>query len=216
MDFSLVLKIAPFISLGLFMTLKYAISSLFCGLPFGIILAISKTGRLKFIQKIANFYTAIFRGTPLFVQFSLIYYATPQVLGYHPTPFQAGLIAFSLNSAAYSSEVIRAGIQSIEQGQWEAAQVLGLSRYQTWRHIVIPQAFRACLPALINEMINLVKESAIVTFFGEMDIMRRAQIIAAEKFIFFEPYLLAACLYFSVVMVLASIGKFLERRYAVR
>lgn len=209
------LKVSPFIIKGAFVTLKYALSALFCGLPLGIFLAINKINSGFLLKMLSDAYTSIFRGTPLFVQFSLIYYASPQLFGWKPTPFEAGLLTFSLNSAAYSSEVIRAGIASIPSGQWDAARVLGLTKSQTWRYIVMPQALRTSLPALVNEMINLIKESAIVSFVGEMDLMRRAQIIAAEKFIFFEPYIITACVYFSLVMIFSFFGRFLERRYVI-
>lgn len=204
----------PFILLGIGVTLKFTLVSLMCGLPLGILLAIGKLSTKKSLNKIASSYTAIFRGTPLLVQLGIIFYAIPQLTGYTISAFEAGVIAFSLNSAAYSSEIIRAGIQAIDPGQWEAAKVLGLSTQTTWVKIILPQALRNILPALVNEMVDLLKETALVSVIGEADLLRRAQIIAAEKFLYFEPLIIAASCYFIMVMGISSLAKRLEKRLA--
>jgi len=195
-------------------TLKFSLASLLCGLPLGIILAIGKLSNTFVLEKIATAYTAVFRGTPLLVQLGIIFYATPQLIGYPISAFEAGILAFSLNSAAYSSEIIRAGIRAIDPGQWDAAKVLGISVTQTWVKVILPQAIRNILPALVNEMVNLLKESALVSIIGEADLLRRAQIVAAEKFLYFEPLIVAASLYFMMVMVISFMAKKLEKRWA--
>ncbi len=162
--------------------------------------------------RIAQIYTSIFRGTPLIVQLSLIFFGLPVITGYNMSPFVAGVITFSLNSAAYTSEIIRSGLQSIDQGQWEAGVVLGLSRMQILRHIILPQAFRLSLPSLVNEWIDLLKESALVSIIGEADLFRRAQIIAAEKYLYFEPYLTVAVCYYIMVLILTLLASRLEKR----
>jgi ABC-type amino acid transport system permease subunit len=159
-------------------------------------------------------YTAIFRGTPLLVQLGIIFYATPQLTGYAISAFEAGILAFSLNSAAYSSEIIQAGIKAIDPGQWEAAKVLGIPLRVTWLKIITPQALRNILPSLVNEMVDLLKETALVSMIGEADLLRRAQIVAAEKFLYFEPLMVAASCYFVMVMVISHLAKKLERRLA--
>ena len=204
----------PYIAGGITVTLKFAFASLLCGLPLGIILAISKLSNIFVLEKIATAYTAVFRGTPLLVQLGIIFYATPQLIGYPISAFEAGILAFSLNSAAYSSEIIRAGIKAIDPGQWDAAKVLGISATQTWVKVILPQAIRNILPALVNEMVNLLKESALVATIGEADLLRRAQIVAAEKFLYFEPLIVAASFYFVMVMVISFMAKKLEKRWA--
>jgi ABC-type amino acid transport system permease subunit len=142
----------------------------------------------------------------------LIYYATPQLTGYTISAFEAGVLTFSLNSAAYSSEIIRAGIESIDIGQWEAAQVLGLSRWQLLRGVIFPQAVRNVLPALVNEMVDLLKESALVSTIGEADLLRQAQKVASEKYLYFEPLIIAAACYYVMVMLISFSAKKLEQR----
>jgi His/Glu/Gln/Arg/opine family amino acid ABC transporter permease subunit len=204
----------PYIAGGVAVTLKFSFFSLLCGLPLGVILAIGKLSNTFVLEKIATAYTAVFRGTPLLVQLGIIFYATPQLIGYPISAFEAGILAFSLNSAAYSSEIIRAGIRAIDPGQWDAAKVLGISVTQTWVKVILPQAIRNILPALVNEMVNLLKESALVSIIGEADLLRRAQIVAAEKFLYFEPLVVAASLYFMMVMVINFMAKKLEKRWA--
>ena len=207
-------EIAPFILQGMTITLKYTFFSLLGGLPLGALLAFGKISKFFWLRWFSNGYTAIFRGTPLLVQLGLFYYATPQLTGYQISVFEAGILTFSLNSAAYTSEIMRTGIQSIDVGQWDAAKVLGFSHRQSLWFIIIPQAFCIILPALVNEMIDLLKESALMATLSEMDLLRRAQVISAEKFLFFEPYLLAAFGYFILVNILGVLGKLLERKLA--
>lgn len=212
LHFADILPSIPFILAGVGVTLKFTILSLLCGLPLGVGLALCKISSFCILKKIADAYTSIFRGTPLLVQLSLIFFATPQLTGYPISAFEAGVIAFSLNSAAYSSEIIRAGIQAIDKGQWDAAKVLGISYRRTLWKIILPQALRNILPALVNEMVNLLKESALVSIIGETDLLRRAQVVASEKFLYFEPLLMAALLYFLMVVVISFFAKKLEKK----
>jgi His/Glu/Gln/Arg/opine family amino acid ABC transporter permease subunit len=212
LHFDAILPSLPFILEGVLVTLKFTFTSLLCGLPLGILLALAKISTKRPLNIFATFYTSIFRGTPLLVQLGIIFFATPQLTGYPITAFEAGVLTFSLNSAAYSSEIIRAGIQSIDKGQWEAAQVLGLSYMQTLTTIILPQAVRNILPSLVNEMVDLLKESALVSTIGETDLLRRAQIVAGEKYLYFEPLLVAALGYYLMVMAVSSGAKILERK----
>lgn len=202
----------PFILAGVGVTLKFTLVSLACGLPLGILLALCKISSQALLRWIAEAYTSVFRGTPLLVQLFIFYFATPQLTGYAISTFEAGVLTFSLNSAAYSSEIIRAGIQGIDRGQWDAAYVLGLPYSQTLRTIILPQAIRNILPALVNEIIDLLKESALISTLGEADLLRRSQIVASEKYLFFEPLLIAAVGYYMMVMVISLLAKILERK----
>jgi len=211
LHFDIIWPSLPFILEGVVVTIKFTLMSLLCGLPLGVLLALAKISS-PILRSIANVYTSIFRGTPLLVQLFIFYFATPQLTGYAISTFEAGVITFSLNSAAYSSEIIRAGIQAIEQGQWDAAYVLGLSYRQTLLTIILPQAVRNILPALVNEIVDLLKESALISTLGEADLLRRSQIIASEKYLFFEPLLVAAIGYYVMVMVISFLAKALERK----
>lgn len=202
----------PFILWGTLVTLKYTVFSIFFGLILGTVLAIFKISHLKPLTYFGRFYTSIFRGTPLLVQLSLVYFATPQLTGYKITAFEAGLFAFSLNSGAYISEIIRAGIQAVDKGQFEAALSLGVSYGSAMKDIILPQAIKNILPALVNEMVDLLKESALVSVIGEMDLLRRANIVAAQKYIYFEPLILVAAVYYILVMTFSSFAKKFEKR----
>lgn len=212
MHFDSILPSIPFILGGVWVTLQFTFTSLACALPLAILLALAKISSNRPLRGFAAVYTSIFRGTPLLVQLGLIYYGLPQLTGHMFSPFEAGVLAFSLNSAAYTSEIMRAGIQSIDPGQWEAAKVLGLSYTQTFRAVVLPQAVRNILPALVNEIVDLLKESAIVSVIGEADLLRRTQIVAAEKYLYFEPFIVAALGYYVMVLIISSFAKFLEKR----
>lgn len=197
---------------GILVTLKFTLVSLLCGLPLGIVLALFKISRTRATRVFANAYTSLFRGTPLLVQLGLFYHAIPQLTGYSVTAFEAGVFTFALNSAAYTSEIICSGIRSIDLGQWEAAQVLGLSRFRTIFGIILPQAVRNILPALVNEMVDLLKESALVSTIGEADLLRQVNKISAEKFLYFEPLIIAAVCYYIMVMMISQSAKILEKR----
>ncbi len=212
LNFEAILPSLPFILEGLVVTLQFTLIAIACGLPLGALLSFCKIGRSCALRYFADGYTAVFRGTPLLVQLGLIYYGIPQITGYKITAFEAGIITFSLNSAAYTSEIIRTGIQSIDRGQWDAGYVLGLSYSTVLFRIIMPQAVRNILPALVNEMVDLLKESALVATIGEMDLFRRAQIVGAEHFIYFEPVLCVAVIYFLMVMVISKGAKLLERK----
>jgi His/Glu/Gln/Arg/opine family amino acid ABC transporter permease subunit len=196
---------------GVGITLKYSLISVLLGIFIGLLLTMSSYSNI-FWQTFRRFYVSIFRGTPLLIQLSIVYYATPGLTGYKISAFEAGVIAFSLNSGAYISEVIRAGISSIDKGQFEAAYTLGIPKSQMMRDIIMPQAMRNILPALFNEIIDMVKESALVSVIGEADLMRRAQTVAGEKYTFFEPLLVAAICYYIMISLLSFCGKLIENK----
>ncbi|MES2253313.1 MAG: amino acid ABC transporter permease [Pseudomonadota bacterium] len=211
LDFGAMIPSLPYILGGVIVTLKFTLISISCGLPLAVLLAVLKIGTIRPLRIFANAYTSVFRGTPLLVQLALIFNAIPHFTGYNITAFEAGVITFSLNSAAYASEVIRGGIQSIDIGQWEAGHALGLSRFQTFYHVIMPLAIRTILPNLVNEFINLLKESALVSTIGEADLLRRTQIVAADKYLYFEPFLIAAAIYYIMVLIIAFFAKRLEK-----
>lgn len=215
MDFAQIVPSMPFILDGIWVTLTVVAFSSVLGFLFGVILALFKISKFVFLRWLADAYTSIFRGTPLVLQLILIYYGLPQVIGFDIPPYVAAISAFALNSGAYVSEIIRAGIEAVDKGQKEAAQALGVPYGNMMRHIILPQAFKNILPALINELITLTKESAIVTVIAVQDITRRAYIVGGEKFAFLEPLLFAGLIYYVLVMILTILGKTVERRMRV-
>ncbi len=204
-----------FILQGVFVTLKYSVTAVCLGLVIGTLLSICKIVDIKILRIFAHSYTSIFRGTPMLIQLTIIYFGLPGLIGVKLGVFAAGVIAFSLNSGAYVSEIIRAGISAVDKGQVEAAKALGIPPILRMKDIILPQAFRNILPALVNELINLIKESALISIIGEMDLMRRAQVVSAETFTFFTPMLTAAAAYYILVLIISSIAMALEKKLAL-
>ncbi len=212
LDFARILPDIPFILSGVPQTLLFTFSSVFFGLLLGTLLSLFKISGIKPLYWFAVAYTSVFRGTPLLLQLSLVYFATPQLTGYDISALQAGVLTFSLNSAAYMSETIRAGIQAVDKGQTEAALTLGVPYPQLMWDIVLPQALKNILPALVNETISLLKDSSLVSTIGVVEILRSAQIVGANKYIYFEPLILAGLIYYILVMGLTYTASILEKR----
>ncbi|UOY93917.1 amino acid ABC transporter permease [Ectobacillus sp. JY-23] len=212
LDFAQIAPSLPYILKGLQVTLQIvAVSALF-GFTLGTLLALCKIARIKALGWFADAYTSVFRGTPLVLQLMIIYYGLPQLTGYDITAFLAAVLAFGLNSGAYMSEVIRAGIQAVDKGQTEAAMALGIPYRKMMSNIILPQALKNILPALMNEFITLTKESAVVTVIGAADLMRRAYIVGGETYSYFEPLLFVGAIYYLLIMLLTLLGKAIERR----
>lgn len=207
---------ALYIIWGAGVTLQYAGLSVVLGFALGAILSLFKLSHLAPLRIGARVYTSIFRGTPLLLQLSFVYFALPVLTGYEITVFQAGVAAFSLNSGAYVSEIIRAGIQAIDKGQFEASKALGVPYLLMMRDIILPQSIKNILPALVNEMVNLLKESAIISVIGGADLMRRAQLVAAEEYTYFGPLIIAGLCYYVLVLALSGTAKYLEIKLQVK
>jgi polar amino acid transport system permease protein len=212
LDFSQIVPSIPYILKGLQVTLQIVAVAALLGFALGTLLALFKIARIKALGLLADGYTSIFRGTPLVLQLMLIYYGLPQLIGYDISAYLAAVLAFGLNSGAYMSEVIRAGIQAVDRGQTEASMALGISYRQMMMNIILPQALKNILPALMNEFITLTKESAIVTVIGATDLMRRAYIVGGETYSYFEPLLFVGAIYYILVILLTLLGKAIERR----
>lgn len=212
LDFSKIVSDIPYILQGLLVTFEFTILSAIIGFIWGTILALFKISNIKPLNAFAVAYTSIFRGTPLILQLALIYYATPQLTGYDIPALQAGVIAFSLNSGAYISETIRGGIMAVDKGQREAAMSLGVPYRRMMLDVILPQAVKNILPALVNESIALLKDSALVSTIGVTDVLRRANVVAAEKYIYFEPLLFAGLIYYVVIMAMTFVARQVEGR----
>ena len=198
-----------FIGRGTLVTLKYTLSALAVGLSLGMFLAILR--RQVLFRWLVDALVSLLRGTPLLLQLSFFYFAVPGFLGIRLDIWHAGLIAFGLNSAAYVTEIFRSGIQSIAKGQFEAAKSLQITTLLLWKDIIIPQVLHNIFPALVNEIISLIKETAIISMFGELDIMRRAQVVAASQFNYFEALCLAAVYYYGLIFVIERVTNKIEK-----
>ena len=212
LHFDTILPSLPFILQGISVTLQYTLISVFFGLVFGCVLAFFKLSHITPFRVFASLYTSIFRGTPLLAQLTLIYYCSPILLPsfLELSLFQSGILAFSLNSAAYMSEIIRSGIGSIDRGQTEAFTTLKINPIRGMIDIILPQALKRILPTLVNEIIDLLKESSLISVIGGMDLMRRANIVAAECYLPFEALIVVSSIYYVMVIILAYLAKRLE------
>lgn len=212
LDFSQIVPYIPFMLKGIWVTLQLVFVALILGFVLGTLIAIVKIMNNKVLRILADAYTSVFRGTPLILQLMIIYFAVPQLTGYDIPTFLAGVLAFGLNSAAYISEIIRAGIQAVDKGQMEAAMALGIPYKPAMKDLILPQAMKNILPALMNEFITLTKESAIVSTISYMDLMRRAQVVGSDIYRNFEPLLFVGLIYYLLVMGLTVIGRKIEKR----
>lgn len=194
-------------------TLKVSFFALLIGLILGVVVCMAKISKIKVLEILATIYIEVLRNTPLLVQILIIYFALPE-FGIKFSAFMSAIIALSINSGAYISEILRAGINAIDKGQVEAGRSLGLNYWQTMKLIVLPQAFKNSLPALGNEFISLVKESSIVSFIGVTEIMFVAGAVKNATYEPFVPYFIAAAIYFVITSILSYAVKGLEKKYA--
>lgn len=194
-------------------TLGFALAAMGLGLPLGFLVALSRLSRFAALRGVSSVFVSFIRGTPLLVQIFVIYYGLPS-LGLTLNPVAGGVIALTLNAAAYLSETIRAAILSIPKGQREAATSLGLTGSQTMRLIILPQAARVALPSLSNTLIGLVKDTSLVSVITVVELLRSAQLVIARTFEPFGPYLAAALIYWVISSLLELVQRALERRFA--
>ncbi|GAA5513273.1 L-cystine transport system permease protein YecS [Deinococcus carri] len=194
-------------------TLGYALAAMLLGLPLALLVALARLSGVPFLRWISGVYVSFIRGTPLLVQIFVVYYGLPS-FGLTLSPLVGGVLALTLNAAAYLSETMRAAILSVPRGQWEAALSLGLTRRQTLRLVVLPQAARVALPSLGNTLIGLVKDTSLVSVITVVELLRSAQLVIARTFEPFGPYLAAALIYWVISSALAWVQRRLEARLA--
>ncbi|MBQ7957273.1 MAG: amino acid ABC transporter permease [Clostridia bacterium] len=200
---------------GLGVTIEITIAALFIGLALGFIVAIirsthDKTGKFKLLDSICKLYLTVFRGTPVIVQLLIIYYLWLGKMGIHENI--AAIIAFGVNSGAYVAEILRSGIMSIDNGQFEAGRSLGFNYFKTMIYIVLPQAFKNTLPTLANEFIVLLKETSVASFIAVKDMMKGANALVGFTYNMNVPYITVALIYLVMVLVLQKGVSILERR----
>lgn len=196
---------------GWTITLQLFFLTLVMALPIGILMGIARISRLRPLAWFMEGYVWLFRGTPLLLQLLFIYFGLMQV-GLYLDRFLAALLAFVLNYSAYLAEIFRSGIQSIDRGQYEAADVLGLSRRQTMTKIILPQMFKRVLPPIGNEVINLVKDTALIYILAISELLRVAE-TAVMRDGTFIPFIVAAIFYLVMTAVVQQFFKWLEARF---
>lgn len=202
-----------FILEGSVLTVKlYAVTIVFA-IPFGIILALMKISRFKVLRYLISFYTWVFRGTPLLLQLFFTYYGL-SIVGITFQPFTAAALTFVVNYSAYLTEIYRAGIESIDKGQYEAARALNMDYFQTMRRIILPQVVRRTIPPTCNEAITLVKDTALVVVLGMGDLLRSAKELFSRDFAI-TPFAIAAVLYLLMTTVIVYFFRKIEDKYSV-
>ncbi|MBS0184893.1 MAG: amino acid ABC transporter permease [Proteobacteria bacterium] len=199
-----------FIGSGVILTLQLLIGGLSMGLLLGSLFSILRYKRIA--KGLINHLVSVLRGTPVILQLSLIYFAVPGLLNIKLSILEAGIITFGFNSSAYIAEILRAGIESLPKGQFEAAKTLQIPSFYTWKDIILPQVIRNVFPSLVNEVIALLKETALIATIGGMDILRKSQILGAEHFTYFIPLCIAGCYYYALVILIEYFGKKIEQR----
>jgi His/Glu/Gln/Arg/opine family amino acid ABC transporter permease subunit len=211
LDFGLVFENFGTLLQAFMVTVLLALLAEVLGIVLGLVLALMKIGSSRIFSAPAQVYIDVFRGTPLLIQIIFIYFATPNLGIRIESLFFAGLIALTLNSAAYVAEIFRSGIQSIDRGQMEAGRASGLTYSQTMRHIIVPQAFRRVIPPLTNEFVMLIKDTSIVSVIGLEELLRSARVLQSAT-ANSTPLVAAALFYLAICLPLIYLANGLERR----
>ncbi len=193
-----------------------------CALVFGLILGVlgaaAKISKHKILRIIGNIYVELIRGTPMLLQILFLYIAFPLMVRaitgerFVPDPYICGAVAMSINSGAYSTELIRSGIMGVDKGQWEACEVLGLNYSQTMKLVILPQAFKRVVPPIVSEFITLIKDSSLISVLGATELLYSAQILGANTFNLIPPLLMSAVFYLVMTLTTSFFARKIERK----
>ena len=230
----IVIQTFPILVVGAGITLGITIIAVTDGCILGLIAGLARLSRNRLLSFLATCYVDFFRGTPLLVQILIVYFGIPYLLNAGQEylmanygmprllastnihPFWAAVVACSLNSGAYIAEIFRAGVQSIERGQMEAARSLGMTHAQAMRYVILPQAFRRIIPPLGNEFIAMLKDTSLLSVIGFEELLRRGQLIVGETGAVFEIYIACAFLYLIMTLSFSRLVDYTERRLKTR
>lgn len=212
MSMQYISEILPSLFQGAALTLQIFFWTLVGSLPLGILVSLGLTSKIKPLKWVLEIYVWLMRGTPLLLQLIFVFYGLP-IIGIVFERYDAALVAFILNYAAYFAEIFRGGFQSVDQGQFEAARVLRLSYWQTLRKIIIPQVIKIVIPSIGNEVINLVKDSSLVYVIG-LGYLLRAGNVATSRDVTLVPLMLVGLIYLILVGICTLILRQVEKCYA--
>lgn len=220
LDFSFIAEYMPYYFKGIKYTLLISFVAVLFGAIFGSILFYMKSSnfhiwKIKPLKMLAVAYIEIIRGTPMILQIFIVYAGAEPFLGIDLTALQSAFIAIALNSAAYVSEIVRAGIDAVDKGQMEAARSLGMKKSTAMILIVVPQAIRNILPAIGNEFVTVIKESSMASVVGVGELMYAAKIVQGSTYRSLEPLIVAAGFYFILTFTLGMVISLIERRMKV-
>lgn len=201
-------------------SLAIAVCGLVIGVSLGTVGAMCKLSENKLLRFLSSAYVEFIRGTPMLLQILFLFLVLPWAYkeitgtGFIANPYIIGTVAIGINSGAYSTELIRSGIQSIDKGQSEAAKALGLTNRQTMRHIILPQSFKRIIPPLVNEFIVLVKDSSLISTIGGVELLQSARRLGTNYYNYLIPLMLASVMYLIITVSISMISKKVEKRLA--
>lgn len=210
-----------FLLKGAIITIEMAFGAAIIGFIIGTIVGMARISKNSILKGISGLYLTVIRGTPMLLQIIFIYVGIPQIYQgltgnvISPDPIIAGIIGIGINSGAYVAEIVRAGIQSIDKGQMEAARSLGLSHKQAMRYIILPQALYRVVPAFGNELIVLLKDTSLVSAIGARELMNSARMLGARFYQYAEFLVGAALVYLFLTFMISQLVAFVERRFGV-
>ena len=210
----LVIENLPFLLQGAYYTLLITLVSMFFGSLIGVVVAIARLKGNKFVRGLARIYVSIIRGTPTLVQIVVIYYGLVD-FGIALNPLPASFIALSINSGAYLSESIRGALQTIPKGQTEAAYATGMTPWQTMKRIILPQAIRHAIPPVGNTFIGMLKETSLVSVITVTELLRSAQLLIAQYYVYLPLYLGIGVIYWVMSTVFAYFLERVEKRLSI-
>lgn len=205
---------------GAKLTILFSIASIIFATILGLVFALFKLSNYRILRRVGEVYVHIFRGLPLLVEIFYIYFAIPMILPLHRwfdpyfTPI-AGIIALALNEGAYITEIIRAGILSVDRGQSEAALSIGMTGPQTMGFIVLPQAFKRMVPPLVNQFIQTIKDTSLLSAISLTELTRSGQIIISTNFASLQIWTAIAAIYLAIILILTALSGYLERRWQI-
>ena len=206
----------PILNKAALLTLELTAGAVAIGVVIGLFMALARLSKLKLVRAGSIAYIDFFRGTPLLVQIFLVYFLVPKFLQWETLPdnyqYIAGVLAMGLNSGAYIAEIFRAGIQSIDRGQSEAARSLGMTHSQSMRYVILPQAFKRVIPPLGNEFIALLKDSSLLSIIAIQELFYSAKIIAGRTYQPIPMYIAVALYYLVMTQLISQWVAYMERR----
>jgi len=212
-DWSVVWYAIPYLAQGAVVTIEISALAMVFGTVVGIVFGLLLLSDIGIVKAVVRAYVYFVRGTPALVQVFLIYFAMPQ-FGVELSSFWSGVVALSFNAGGFMAEIVRAGLQSIDAGQTEAAKSIGMTNRQSVIYILLPQSLRRIIPPLTNELITLIKGSSLLSVISVTELTRSAQVIIAAKFTPFELYALLAVYYLIIISILAKLSEYVESRMA--
>lgn len=210
-----IMKSLPYLFDGLQVTLKVFVIAIIIGFFLGLIVALLRLSPFFILRWIAKFFVDAIRGTPILVQLFFIYFGLNTLEFISLDRMNAGILTIAINAGAYYAEIMRAGIQSIDRGQDEAARSLGLTNVQSMKFVILPQAFRRMLPTFTNQAIISLKDTSLLSVIGIADLTQRGQVQIAATFKAFEIWIVVGVLYFIIIYLLSLLSSFLERRFTL-